>query len=252
MEEPKFAILADIHANLEALTAVLEDAESQSVTEYFCLGDVVGYNANPQECVDIIQDKCTAVVCGNHDYYCSRRDISLDDFQPHAAAVIDWTRRQLTPQALKWLSELPMTNKFFKHSFSIVHSTMDNPSQWGYVFDIFDAESSFVYQNTTICFHGHTHTPLLFEKSSNDVHRYSNFTPGDRIALSPNGPKYFINVGSVGQPRDGIPDASYLIFEPRSKVIEFRRVPYDIDTAAKKVLDAGLPERLAKRLYIGK
>lgn len=248
--EAKLAILADIHANLEALNAVLEDARSQSVTDFYCLGDIVGYNANPQECIDIVRDLCAKTVCGNHDFYCSHEK-SLDDFQPHAAAVIDWTRRQLNDRSIKWLSNLPMSIPMFPYSFTLVHGTLDMPELWGYVFDTFDAEAHFTYQQTSVCFHGHTHVPLVFEKSGSDVNRYPAPEPGARISLS-FGRKYFINVGSVGQPRDEIPLSSYLIFEPKSKTIEFRRVPYDIETAADKVLKAGLPTRLAERLKIGK
>ncbi len=250
MEEKKIAFISDIHSNLEALNAVIEDAGRESVTDFYCLGDVVGYNANPQECVNIIRDLCAVTVCGNHDYYSSHA-ISLDDFQPHAAAVVDWTRRQLNRNSLDWLQFLPFEKTFFKDAFSIVHSTLDTPEMWGYVFDTIDAESHFAYQKTTVCFHGHTHIPLIFEKKGEDVKRYPSIAPNNRIQLE-FGRKYFINVGSVGQPRDEIPDASYLIFEPRNKIVQFRRVPYDIETAADKVRKAGLPPKLADRLFIGK
>lgn len=248
--ESRFAILADIHANLEALNAVVEDARSQSVTDFFCLGDIVGYNANPQECIDKIRELGAATVCGNHDYYCSHEK-SLEDFQPHAAAVIDWTRRQLNQQSEKWLAGLPYSQKFFAHSFSMVHGTLDMPELWGYVFDTFDAEAHFTYQQTGVCFHGHTHVPLIFEKQGDDVKRYPATGHGARVSLNPMR-KYFINVGSVGQPRDENPQSSYLIFEPRSRIIEFRRVSYDVETAAEKVRRAGLPARLAERLSIGR
>lgn len=248
--ESRFAILADIHSNLEALNAVLKDARSQSVTNFFCLGDIVGYNANPQECLNIIMDLEAPTVCGNHDFYCSC-DKPLDDFQPNAAAVIEWTRRQINEKGLQWLSSLPLKKTFFQQSFSIVHGTLDNPDQWGYLLDSYDAEASFSYQQTSICFHGHTHIPIIFEKQGRDVHAYENPSPGSRISLNQLR-KYTINVGSVGQPRDEIPDASYLIFEPRSRIIEYRRIPYDVETAADKVRAAGLPDRLAERLKIGR
>ena len=248
--DPKFAILADIHANLEALNAVVEDARSQSVTDFYCLGDVVGYNANPQECIDIIRDICAKTVCGNHDFYCSHEK-SLDDFQPHAAAVIDWTRRQLNDRSIKWLAELQLSFTSFPNSFTLVHGTLDMPELWGYVFDTFDAEVHFTYQQTAVCFHGHTHVPVIFEKSISDVNRYQAPESGTRVSMT-FGHKYFINVGSVGQPRDEIPMSSYLIFEPKTKTFEFRRVAYDIETAAEKVIKAGLPARLADRLKIGR
>lgn len=248
--ETRLAIIADIHSNLEALSAVLDDARSRSVTDFYCLGDVVGYNANPRECLEIVRDIAKSTVCGNHDFYCSH-DQSLDDFQPHAAAVVDWTRRQIDSDGAKWLSGLPFSKKIFPGSFTIVHGTLDNPDKWGYVFDSFDAESHFTYQQTAVCFNGHTHVPLVFEKRGSDILRYENPNPGCVVNLA-FARKYFINPGSVGQPRDEIKDASYVIYDPQASTIEFRRIPYDIETAAEKIRKAGLPGRLAERLFQGR
>lgn len=250
MAEERIAILGDVHANIDALNAVVEDARAEAVTTFHCVGDVVGYNANPQECVDLIRSICTVVVRGNHDHYCSH-DVSLSDFQPNAAIAIEWTRKQINEDSVKWLANLPMTKTFFQQSFSIVHATLDMPEQWGYVFDAFDAAAHFTYQPTPLCFHGHTHIPAVFEKGGGGVSRYDAPPAGARISLS-FGRKYFINVGSVGQSRDGIPQASYAIYEPRSRIIEFRRVPYDVEAAAEKVRLAGLPQRLSDRLLVGK
>lgn len=250
MDEEKIAVIGDIHANLEALNAILDDARSQSVTTFNCVGDVVGYNANPEECAEIVRDICPSVICGNHDFYCSH-DKPLDDFQPNAALAIDWTRRQIKPETVEWLGALPMSKTFFPKSFSLVHGTLDMPELWGYVFDVFDADAHFTYQPTPICFHGHTHVPAVFEKRGTNVERYEAPPPGTRVSLA-FGRKYFINVGSVGQPRDGNPDASYLIYEPRSRIVEFRRVKYDVQAASEKVRKAGLPDRLADRLLIGR
>lgn len=250
MDEERIAVIGDIHANLEALNAVIDDARAQSVTSFNCVGDIVGYNANPQECADIIRDICPSVVCGNHDHYCSHNK-PLADFQPNAALAIAWTRRVIKPETADWLGSLPMSKTFFPKSFSLVHGTLDMPELWGYVFDVFDADAHFTYQPTPICFHGHTHVPAVFEKRGSNVERYDAPQPGTRVSLA-FGRKYFINVGSVGQPRDGNPDSSYLIYEPRSRIIEFRRVPYDVQTASEKVRKAGLPDRLADRLLIGR
>ena len=135
----KFAIIADIHANLEAFRVVLEDCKKQKVTHYACLGDVVGYNANPKECLDIIRGMNIPVVKGNHDEYCSSED-HLEGFNPHAAEAVNWTRRQLTPDDRQWLKEL----KYLRlvSSFSIVHATLDVPQRWGYVFDKLAAAAS--------------------------------------------------------------------------------------------------------------
>lgn len=239
----KFAILGDIHANLEALNRVLEDAHEQKCTEFVCMGDLVGYNANPVECLEIIRDMKCPIVRGNHDHYCSH-DQDLTGFHPMAAEVVDWTRKRLTDDHRDYLRSLPYTQ--FVETFTIVHSTLDAPEMWGYVFDKFDAEASLNYQTTNICFYGHTHIPVAFEKG--DSIR-SGLYSKIRIKL---GKKYFINVGSVGQPRDGDPRAAYVIFNALDNTIELRRLEYDLKTAQEKVLDEGLPSRVAARLAVGR
>ena len=239
----KYAVIADIHANLEALRVVLEDAKKQNCTHYVCLGDVVGYNANPKECLDIIRDTGMPCVKGNHDEYCSS-ETNLEGFNPHAAEAIQWTRQQLTEEDRQWLKEL----KYIRlvASFQIVHATLDGPQRWGYVFDRLAAAASFTYQNTAVCFFGHTHVPVAFIRDS--VVRggtYSNFK------IEP-GRKYFVNVGSVGQPRDGNPKAAYAIYDMDEGSVELRRLDYDISAAQAKIMAAGLPPRLAERLALGK
>lgn len=239
----KYAIFGDIHANLEALTAVLADAKQQGVTHYACVGDVVGYNANPRECVEIIQSLNCATVRGNHDHYCSH-DENLEGFHPLAADAVDWTRGQLPEEMRRFLRGLRLVRMV--ESFTLVHSTLDMPEMWGYVFDKLEAEANFNYQTTSICFFGHTHVPLAFEKS--DTVRGGLYT---KIRCQP-GRKYFINVGSVGQPRDGDPRAAYAIYNLLTNEVELRRVAYDFRITQQKILDAGLPGRVAARLAVGR
>src|SRR5438034_10736560 len=155
----KFAIIADIHANLEAFQVVLEDIKQQKCTNFACLGDVVGYNANPKECLDIVRNMNIPVVKGNHDDYCST-DQALDGFNPAAAEAVNWTRKQLSPEDRQWLKDLKYVRMVT--SFTIVHATLDGPQRWGYVFDKLAAAASFTYQNTAVCFFGHTHVPVAF------------------------------------------------------------------------------------------
>ena len=238
-----FAVLGDIHSNLDALNVVLEDCRSQGVTDFLCTGDVVGYNACPHECMDIIRELGCPVVVGNHDFYVASQQ-NLDDFNPAAAAVVEWTRRQLSEDELSWLRVLPFTRT--QMGITLVHSTMDNPENFGYVFDNLQAEANFLNQKTPVCFHGHTHCPMIYEKSMNGVFRIDaqDFT-------LPMGRKYFINVGSVGQPRDGDPRATYVIFDPKERTVRYRRLAYDIEAAQERIRLAGLPERLAVRLAVG-
>lgn len=239
----KYAIIADIHANLEALKVVLNDANEQHCTHYACLGDVVGYNANPKECLDLIRGMAMPCVKGNHDEYCSV-NASLEGFNPHAAEAVNWTRQQLSDEDAQWLRELRYIR--LVSNFSIVHATLDGPQRWGYVFDKLAAAASFTYQNTNVCFFGHTHVPVAFVKDSQvRGGTYSKF----HVEV---GKKYFVNVGSVGQPRDGNPKASYVIYDLNDSTIEMRRLDYDIALAQAKIRAAGLPERLADRLAYGK
>ncbi len=239
----KFAVLGDIHANIEALAAVVEDARAQSVTDFVCVGDVVGYNASPRECVDLIRNLDCLTVRGNHDHYCAYPE-SLDDFHPLAASVIEWTRRQLPEEHLSWLEGLKM--QAVAIGFMMVHSTLDMPERWGYVFDTLEAEAHLSYQTMALCFHGHTHVPIVFEKQGVVVRTEPVST---KIVL---GRKYFINTGSVGQPRDGDPRSAYAIYDMAQNVVELRRVAYDIPATQRKILDAGLPARAASRLEIGR
>jgi predicted phosphodiesterase len=239
----KYAIIADIHANLEALKVVLEDASQLQATHYACLGDVVGYNANPKECLDIIREKNIPCVMGNHDEYCSA-DLELEGFNPHAAEAVNWTRQQLSPADREWLRNLKYQR--LAANFTMVHATLDAPKRWGYVFDKLAAAASFTYQNTPICFFGHTHVPVAFIRDS--VVRGGTYS---KFKIEP-GRKYFVNVGSVGQSRDGVPKATYVIYDVDEGSIELRRLDYDMATTQAKIRAAGLPERLAERLTHGK
>jgi len=240
----KFAIIADIHANLEAFQVVLADIKQQKCTHFACLGDVVGYNANPKECLDIVRSMNIPVVKGNHDEYCST-DVPLDGFNPAAAEAVTWTRKQLTTDDRQWLRDLKYLRMVT--NFTIVHATLDGPQRWGYVFDKLAAAASFTYQNTSVCFFGHTHVPVAFIKDTSVVRggTYSKFK------VEP-GKKYFVNVGAIGQPRDGNPKSAYVVYDVDEGTIELRRLEYDIPAAQKKILDAGLPPRLAERLAFGR
>lgn len=239
------AIFADIHANLEALQAVLADAQLNGVTEYACLGDIVGYNADPVACLETIRAMNCPVVKGNHDAEASEA-ASLDNMNPIAAAALQWTRNQLTPEQALWLRRLRMVRQV--HDFTIVHSTMDQPASWNYVTNRFEAAGNFTYQFTKLCFHGHTHVPRTYLKVDQNVSEL----PAESFVLDPSpNHKYFINVGSVGQPRDGDWRASYVIYDTVNHVVHFRRLEYDIRTAQEKIINAGLPDRLAYRLAEG-
>lgn len=239
----RFAIFSDIHANLEATQAFLDDAAKQNCTHYVCLGDVVGYNANPHECVEIVQKLECPIVKGNHDEQASIPESSRG-FNELAEHAINWTRQNLTDADKEWLGDMRLLRQV--RDFTIVHATLDTPEHWDYVLNNLDAANSFTYQHTTVCFFGHTHFPVAYVRDSG-VQRVRE----EQLTLDP-GKKYFINAGSVGQPRDGDWRAAYCVYDTEKNVIIQRRVKYDLVTAQKKILKAGLPRLLADRLGIGR
>src|SRR5712692_10407855 len=238
----RFAIVSDIHANLEALEAVLEDARERKCTHFVCLGDVVGYNANPHECVERVREMNCPIVKGNHDEQASLSESSRD-FNELGEQGMAWTRDNLTAEDKEWFRALPLQRQV--RDFTIVHATLDTPEQWGYVFNNLDAAASFTYQHTTVCFFGHTHVPMAFIRDES-VHRVRV----EQLRTEAN-KKYFINTGSVGQPRDADWRAAYCVYDIENNIVEQRRVKYDVATAQKKIIEAGLPHLLAERLAIG-
>ena len=239
----RYAIFGDIHANWEGLQAVMADSQAQGCTHYVCLGDIVGYNANPCECLDYVRAMNCPVVKGNHDEEATQ-ERKLDELNPLAESALIWTRTQLNEDQKQWLRDLKLVRQV--RDFTIVHSTLDSPASWAYVSNRFDAMASFSYQFTQLCFYGHTHAPRIYEKD--DTVRCLR----DVETTLRKGVKYFINAGSVGQPRDGDWRASYAVFDVQAQTVSIRRVEYDLRRAQQKVRDAGLPGVLADRLALGR
>lgn len=239
----RFAIFGDIHANLHALQTVLADAKEQVCTHYVCMGDIVGYNAFPKECLQIVQDLDCPVVKGNHDEQASMLGFQ-EGFNPLAEEAMNWTRDRLDPKDKEWLRSLRLQRQV--RDFTIVHATLDTPHKWGYVFNQLDAAASFSYQHTAVCFIGHTHAPRAYIRDGS-VHTESL----DILKIEP-GRQYLVNVGSVGQPRDGDPRAAYCIYDTSANEVVLRRLEYDLPAAQKAILEAGLPNRLAERLAVGR
>ncbi len=239
----RFAIFGDIHANLHALETVLADSRRRNCTHFVCMGDVVGYNAFPGQCVKIIRELDCPVVKGNHDEQASLLG-EQEGFNPLAEEAISWTRNQLNESDKDWLRSLRLQRQV--RDFTIVHATLDTPHKWGYVFNQLDAAASFNYQHTTVCFIGHTHAPKAYIRDG------SVRTLQLESLQIQQGKKYLINVGSVGQPRDGDPRAAYCIYDTNTNTVELVRLDYDIAGAQKANMDAGLPKRLADRLAAGR
>jgi predicted phosphodiesterase len=231
----KYAIISDIHSNLEALQKALAIIDEKKVDEIICLGDVVGYGANPNECADIIRSRCSTVVLGNHD--AAALDTSLaHDFNLIARRAVIWTANTLNEENRKYLSSLPMTEK--KENILFVHSSPAAPDAWDYIVDSDDAVSAFRHFEERICFIGHSHVPGIFSRRG----RAKTITHDEQ---------YIVNVGSIGQPRDGNPKLAFGIFDTVLWEYEQVRSEYDIETAAEKIYAAKLPEELGNRLMYG-
>ncbi|NBU72003.1 MAG: metallophosphoesterase, partial [Bacteroidetes bacterium] len=236
-----------IHGNLEALEAVFLDMEEQGVTHPLCLGDLVGYGANPAECLEAVRALGCPVVRGNHDDLATLKKIPSSFSEP-AQISLEYARGQLNPSQLNFLRRLPMT--WTEDPITLVHATLDGPEFWGYISTCLEAQTCLLYLKTPICFVGHTHRPGAFAQEK-DVRplefRHVDVHP-DRTKI---GRKFLFNVGSVGQPRDGDWRASYAIYYPQEQWVDLRRVNYNIEKAAAKIVKAGLPESLSKRIFKG-
>ena len=242
----RYCVFGDVHGNLEALDAVVADARRQGVDRYVCVGDIVGYGASPSECVDRVQGLTTQVVAGNHDCATIGRT-ELEYFNMFARDAVVWTRNQLSPSDKAFLRDLPLTLKV--DDLLLVHATVHNPELFGYIDSDFAARHSFEAMEGDLTFVGHSHVPVAFfyEKEKQDI-LYTK----DPVVELDGASKLIVNVGSVGQPRDEDPRASYAIYDSRRHTVAIRRVPYNVGEAKRKILNAGLPEVLGLRLLFGR
>lgn len=231
----RVAIISDIHSNLEGLTKALEIIDAKSIDEIICLGDVIGYGANPNECIDIARERCSIILRGNHEDAIANPELT-NYFTDNARSAIEWTRKKLADQNYDFICSLPISCN--KHGFLFVHSSPCNPEQWEYLVNSYKAVTAFNCFENPICFIGHTHSPAI----------YSLKGGADKI-IKDN--RYIINVGSVGQPRDRNPELSFGIFDTNAWTYENVRSAYDVQTASKKILESDLPPQLAHRLFFG-
>ena len=238
-------ILSDIHSNLESFQAVLKDCSRERVDQLLCLGDIVGYAADPDRCIEMLRGLTSHVVAGNHDWaVAGLADISY--FNPEARAAVEWTAGIIAADHSAYLKGLPLT--LCLPGMLLVHATPYQPEAWDYIFSPDDAAQCFRHCDQQICFTGHSHYPTSFvqdQEGEISVIRDSTFTLLDSC-------RYLINVGSVGQPRDGDPRAAYGIYKPEKGTFSLKRVPYDIRSTQGKIVAAGLPTFLAARLAEGR
>jgi diadenosine tetraphosphatase ApaH/serine/threonine PP2A family protein phosphatase len=231
----RLAVISDIHSNLPALTRTFEVIDGLSIDRVYCLGDIVGYGASPNECITLVRDRCAAVVKGNHD--CGAiGEVPLEHFNTYGRSAIRWTKKHLTKKNSEYLQSLPLLH--VEGDVTLAHASPLHPAEWRYIFAWPDAQRSFAAFGTRICFIGHTHIPVIVgEDGSVNVFR--------------DGKRYLINVGSIGQARDGNPRASFGLLDTAAKSFEAMRIDYDIAATAQAILAANLPDYLAQRLFLG-
>jgi len=242
----RYGILGDIHSNLSSLEAVLERFEVEGVDRILSVGDIVGYGAQPAECIRLVRSVGARVVKGNHDAACVG-ELDLRYFNAHARMAVDWTRTVLDEEDLRWLASLPLTVDL--DECCVGHGTYYRPELFDYIQGPSDADPSLDAMCKPVCFVGHTHVPVSLLRLEDDP-AHTSYTLDTEVDLSESR-RALINVGSVGQPRDEDPRAAYAVYDPEEKWVRIRRVAYDIDRTAVLIRGAGLPRILADRLYLG-
>jgi predicted phosphodiesterase len=238
----RYAVISDVHANLEALNTVLKKISEETFDSLLFLGDSVGYGPNPNECLETLKGKTKILLAGNHDW-ASVGMTDIESFNPYARAAVEWTKKILSNENRTFLRGLPLTQEL-DDRILLVHATPREPEQWHYLLSTEDASINLHFFNQMICLIGHSHKPVIIERSPED----KIIVYKDRTDIK-EGYRYIINVGSAGQPRDGNPDAAYAILNKNS--IEIKRVSYDIVLTQKKMRDVGLPSYLIERLSRG-
>ena len=232
----RIAVISDIHANLQALEKSLELIKQNTVDEIICLGDIVGYGANPNECLSLIRETTPHILLGNHDE--ASVDVSKTEFfNPFARIAAEWTHEELTPENELFIKSLPYS--LGRHGLLFVHSSPYEPEEWHYIINAEDAQMNFSFFSEPVCFVGHSHVPGLF---CDDIW-VTEFVPQKRFLL---------NVGSIGQPRDNDWRLSFGIIDTEVWSYNNIRAEYDVQTASDKIRKAGLPKALAERLLVGR
>ncbi len=243
----KLALISDIHANIEALEAVIADAKASSVDEILCFGDIVGYGANPNECIDLIKKSCSLILLGNHDA-AAVGQLSTQHFNIHAKIAIEWTTENLTAASHDFLKSLPLKETKFSHTF--VHATPYEPNMWYYITSLEEAAFNFQFFDTDFCFVGHTHIPIIIvleDEKEVYVHQGETLHWGHLENV-----RFLINVGSVGQPRDRNSKSCYGILDTDAKTFTYHRVQYDVAKAQAKMRKIKMPDFLITRLEEGR
>ncbi len=243
-----YAVISDIHSNLEALQAVLADIDAQGIETIYCLGDVVGYGAAPRECIQLLRERNVQVVRGNHDAACAG-EMEILYFNQYARAAVLWTQGVLAEEELAWLRALPLVAEL-EHC-CVGHGTFHRPELFDYILSSTDGDPSLDIMERPVCFVGHSHVPLALLRLHEDPLRTAEWDDDHAEIDVGQARRALINVGSVGQPRDDDERAAYALFDSDLGLVWIRRATYDIEREAARIRAAGLPGVLADRLSLG-
>ena len=243
----RVAVITDIHSNMPALEAVLGQIDGAGFDEVWCLGDVVGYGAQPDECTEAVREICDFCLVGNHDL-AVLGDLDIASFSAAAAEAATWTRDQIADSTVEFLRGLSAEGE--REGVGLFHASPRDPV-WEYVLSVEQAEECMEMQPQRVALIGHSHVALFFSEAERLGNRTLASQAGDGVIQHIPERKWLINPGSVGQPRDGDPRAAWLELDMSEWTVRFHRVPYDVDRAAQPIVSAGLPRHLAERLYLG-
>ena len=235
-----YGVIGDIHSNYEALTAVIDEFRREGIHDILCVGDIVGYAADPAKCIDVIRELNCTIVAGNHDYAVAGK-FPLSYFNPDARTTVLWTIEQLSSDQISFLESLPLKREL--QDITLVHASLNRPELFDYITTGLDAQLNLDILGTRVCFYGHTHVPAVFLLREGDV----RVERGPLIDLK-GVDKAIINVGSVGQHRDWDNRPSFVIYNAEKMTIEIRRIKYNVNDAVKKIHSAHLPKVNARRL----
>jgi diadenosine tetraphosphatase ApaH/serine/threonine PP2A family protein phosphatase len=241
----RYGFFSDVHANLEALKACVIDFRAEKLNKLYFLGDAVGYGPNPDKCVKLINEISDAKLMGNHDY-AALGLMETDYFNQYAAESVGWTRSSLSEKAIEIMSDFELT--FQVDDILLVHSSPREPEKWHYILDMEDAEDSFNFFEQRICLVGHTHRPYIVSRVGSERGMLSKNT--EEVITEDR--RYLINIGSLGQPRDGDPRCCYLIYDSETNTVRLKRVQYNIKNTQNNMAKAGLPDYLIERLAVGR
>lgn len=244
----RIGILGDIHSNAEALHAVVDALRDDGADVFVQVGDIVGYGPEPSHCIDLVRDLGCITCMGNHDA-AALGLLDMSYFNDNARLAVEWTRPRLRPRDVEFLRSLPLVEQ--RAGFTVVHGSLHMPDQFGYVISRVEAQHALDEQTTRLCFIGHSHSPSVYMRrtpTDRDIETHA----APEIDVSYRGrARVLVNVGSVGQPRDEDPRAAYGLVDTEEERVQVKRVPYDIPAVQRKILAAGLPELLARRLSFG-